>query len=190
MSKMVKRIICIALVVCFVQVFSNESIAAFIKGTCIPSIGIYTLSPTNEIDMGRAGIIKVNQFNQELMAIRNDIELPGDNMPVSICFFYSSFPNNDGNEKWKNNYAIKISWTREKNIEFLKEDGTKSIFEKSDTIQDGKQKWITSDELSSLETLWLPVNAKDFSQAVMETILKKVYYKGESRNSKMELYLL
>lgn len=176
MSKMVKRIICIALVVCFVQVFSNESIAAFIKGTDIPSIGIYTLSPTNEIDMGRAGIIKVNQFNQELMAIRNDIELPGDNMPVSICFFYSSFPNNYGNEKWKNNYAIKISWTREKNIEFLKEDGTKSIFKKSDTIQNGKQKWITSDELSSLETLWLPVNAKDFSQAVMETILKKVYY--------------
>lgn len=99
MNKMVKRIICIALVVFFVQVFPSESIVAFMKGTDVPSIGIYTLSPTNEIDMGRAGIIKVNQFNQELMAIRNDIELPGDNMPVSICFFYSSFPNNNENEK-------------------------------------------------------------------------------------------
>ena len=78
MSKMVKRIICIALVVCFVQVFSNESIAAFIKGTCIPSIGIYTLSPTNEIDMGRAGIIKVNQFNQELICLLYTSPSPRD----------------------------------------------------------------------------------------------------------------
>ncbi len=133
-------------------------------------------------DAGRAGIVYLNDFTNQIYIERDELGLSGLNMPVQIKRYYNSgWGGTYSNKYFLNNSVFATNgfgWQTNYN-QFLEYhdniDGTQSIiyyngqgkatyFEKTDTEADGKCKWTEkTDKFSNSQgyTLWVNVGVSN-----------------------------
>lgn len=56
------------------------------------SMGLYILTPMQSFSSGRAGIIKYNEYSQEVIVCRDEVNMQGGTLPVNIKRYYHSYP--------------------------------------------------------------------------------------------------
>lgn len=138
------------------------------------SDGITSIFPFSKIDMGRAGKLNINQQNQEVVIERNDILLQCNSSPVEITFYYSSFSNKKN--KWHFNYCISLERIND-TIVMTKNDGSKSAYEPTGELIDGKEKWIVPEEFGVIDYLLVPTTDEySFSDVVLVSKLDGILY--------------
>ena len=54
--------------------------------------GMHTISNYEQMDLGRAGELRLNEYNQELLLTREELSLAGGNLPVRLQRIYHSYP--------------------------------------------------------------------------------------------------
>ena len=127
-------------------------------------------------DAGRAGAVYYNDFSNQIYIERDELGLAGLTMPVQIKRYYNS--NAWGSFSlynllffgeiasygfgWKTNYNQSIEYAgiinKNEYILYVNDQGQTIYFAKSDTVENGKRKWIESFDMFSNEKgyeLWL-----------------------------------
>ena len=125
---------------------------------------------------GRAGKVYYNDYSNQIYIERDELGLSGLTMPVQIKRFYNS--NAGGSISfynliffgvaayygfgWKTNYNQSVEYAGiidgKEYILYNNDQGQTVYFEKSDTVQDGKRKWVEVVDVFSTEKgyeLWL-----------------------------------
>ena len=118
---------------------------------------------------GRAGTVYYNDFSNQIYIERDELGLPGLTMPVQIKRYYNS--NTWGSFSlynllffgaiasygfgWKTNYNQSIEYAGlidgKEHILYNNDQGQTIYFAKSDTIENGKRKWVESADIFSNE---------------------------------------
>ncbi len=136
--------------------------------------GSSSLFPFYSIDIGRAGIIKVNQQNRELIIEREDISLPGSYIPVDITFYYSSY--NKGSNKWHLKYNISLKRIDDETISMVRNDGSVATYKSTGQFVGDKEKWIVPEEFGAFDYLLINPNSTNFSDATLVSNFNGTYY--------------
>lgn len=138
--------------------------------------GIHTISNYERMDLGRAGELRLNEYNQELLLTRDELSLAGGNLPVQLQRIYHSYPINQNlgasyGTRWSINYQVRLRYNAESNS-FLydRDDGSRTVFQKTKWVSGDWVCWRETSELGLLYQLWLPKGSTDVSQAKMKTI--------------------
>ena len=138
--------------------------------------GIHTISNYERMDLGRAGELRLNEYNQELLLTRDELSLAGGNLPVQLQRIYHSYPINQNlgasyGTRWSINYQVRLRYNAESDS-FLydRDDGSRTVFQKTKWVSGDWVCWRETSELGLLYQLWLPKGSTDVSQAKMKTI--------------------
>lgn len=137
------------------------------------SMGLYILTPMQSFSSGRAGIIKYNEYSQEVIVCRDEVNMQGGTLPVNIKRYYHSYPiqtdiENSYGDGWHTNYNVKLMYRPSTDtFSYCREDGSLVSFERSGKIEDGYEKWTeVLDRLGPrLDTLWLPIGSRNLAEA-------------------------
>lgn len=176
--KFKNKVKCISLFLALLFIFQSFPASAIDISSDISIFdGILSVFPFSTIDVGRAGELKVNQQNQEIVIDRNDISLPGCDFPVDIKFYYSSL--SDSKNKWHFNYLICLDKVDD-TIVLTKKDGSKSTYVPTGEIIDDKEKWIIPEEFGILDYLLVPQGEYNFSDVILVTKLDGIFYFSDS----------
>lgn len=146
------------------------------------TMGKYILSPVKTYDMGRAGSITINKYNQEMLIQRDELSLTGGDISVDIDRYYNSyFTDHDTGDiygnGWHINYNEKIFYNDDANrFIYFRDDGSFVEFEKSEVQDNGFDKWVEvlDKQGAKLDTLWLPADSLNLSEAYVKTIVGKI----------------
>lgn len=96
-------------------------------------------------DMGRAGVLNVNDFTNVPILERNELSLDGMKMPVSLTRYISNGTSDDSfgaGGKW--NYSSELTYSNNTFV-WNTTDGSSKRFQKSsenETDEDGREKWV------------------------------------------------
>ena len=139
-------------------------------------------------DAGRAGMVYFNDFTNQVYIEREELGLSGIHMPVQIKRYYNSgiggtyamvpFVMNNifsfYGYGWQTNYNQSIEYHKEidgtEHILYCNGEGQTTYFERSDTITEGKRKWVEKpDRFSNSKgyTLWL---STEYDSAVSSSL--------------------
>lgn len=138
--------------------------------------GIHTISNYEQMDLGRAGELRVNEYNQELLLTREELSLAGDNLPVRLQRIYHSYPTGQNSVgaygvQWSINYSVRLRYdTAGGFFVYDRDDGSRTVFQKTKWVSGDWVCWRETSEIGLLYQLWLPKGSTDVSQAKMKTI--------------------
>ena len=146
------------------------------------TMGKYILSPVKTYDMGRAGSITFNKYNQEMFIQHDELSLTGGDIYVDVDRYYNSyFTYHDTGDiygnGWHINYSEKLFYNDDTNhFIYFRDDGSCVEFEKSELQENGFDKWVEvlDKQGAKLDTLWLPANSLNLSEASVKTIVGKI----------------
>ena len=106
--------------------------------------GIHTISNYEQMDLGRAGELRVNEYNQELLLTREELSLAGDNLPVRLQRIYHSYPTGQNSVgaygvQWSINYSVRLRYDTAGGFFVYDRDatGAGTVFQKT--------KWVSGD---------------------------------------------
>ena len=77
--------------------------------------GMHTISNYEQMDLGRAGELRLNEYNQELLLTREELSLAGGNLPVRLQRIYHSYPTGQNSVgaygvQWSINYSVRLRY--------------------------------------------------------------------------------
>ena len=138
--------------------------------------GIHTISNYEQMDLGRAGELRLNEYNQELLLTREELSLAGGNLPVRLQRIYHSYPTGQNSVgaygvQWSINYSVRLRYdTAGGFFVYDRDDGSRTVFQKTKWVSGDWVCWRETSEIGLLYQLWLPKGSTDVSQAKMKTI--------------------
>lgn len=140
------------------------------------SRGISVLAHYVKEDAGRAGMLYVNEYNQETIVKRSDASIMSDDAQLELIYYYSSYENGYSSHSpygnhWKTNYDIKLQYDAENDqFIYLHNDGATVAFEKTDEMQGGDIYWKEKlTMLCRLDKLYVKQNSTNPADARIET---------------------
>lgn len=140
------------------------------------SRGIHVLARYVKEDAGRAGILYLNEYNQETIVKRSDASFAGAHTQLELIYYYSSYENGYAMESpygnhWKTNYDITLQYDAEnEQFVYLHNDGATVAFEKTDEVKNGDVYWKEKlTMLCRLDKLYVKQNSTDPADARIET---------------------
>ena len=147
------------------------------------TMGKYILSPVKTYNMGRAGLITYNKYNQEMLIQHDELSLTGEYLYVNIDRYYNSYSKYHDTRDiygngWHINYSEKLFYNDDTNhFIYSRDDGSCVEFEKSKLQENGLDKWeeVLDKQGAKLDTLWLPANSLDLSKAYVKTVEGKIH---------------
>lgn len=183
-SKLLKKIssLVIALLFCVQLIPIDATAVGIYTDLTKDTMGKYILSPVKTYDIGRAGSITLNKYNQEMLIQRDELSLTGGDIFVDIDRYYNSyFTYHDTGDiygnGWHINYNEKLFYKDDTNrFIYFRDDGSFVEFEKSEEQENGYDKWIEvlDKQGAKLDTLWLPASSLNLSEAYVKTIVGKI----------------
>lgn len=99
--------------------------------------GMHTISNYEQMDLGRAGELRVNEYNQELLLTREELSLAGGNLPVRLQRIYHSYPTGQNSVgaygvQWSINYSVRLRYdTAGGFFVYDRDDGSRTVFQKT-----------------------------------------------------------
>lgn len=138
--------------------------------------GIHTISNYEQINLGRAGELRVNEYNQELLLTREELSLAGENLPVQLRRTYHSYPTGQNSivsygAQWSINYSVRLRYDTEGGFFIYdRDDGSRTVFQKTKWVSGDWVCWRETSEIGLLYQLWMPKGSTDVAQAKMKTI--------------------
>lgn len=124
--------------------------------------GIHTISNYEQMDLGRAGELRVNEYNQELLLTREELSLAGGNLPVRLQRIYHSYPTGQNSVgaygvQWSINYSVRLRYdTAGGFFVYDRDDGSRTVFQKTKWVSGDWVCWRETSEIGLLYQLWMP----------------------------------